>query len=283
MPECENPSIFGAFLFSAAWKLSSSPVAVGLAILIASKSPFSWTIFLNSASAAESNNKEFQIEVLLHQSMHYLPWYEVSIFMNKWSRFSSPIVRTVTTFIQKHGHWFHTTSLHYNIFIHHREFWFTWYEIVNDQFFPIIIVHLLRFIVNTLFESFIVVAVNIAHMIRWGHPPPKPHRTSDSILDHMPHVSNERWYPPANWFECNSTCCQLIEFFSQTCKTKLLAVDLIILLLSIDIEVSRLAIGFQKNCIIRLPQCTNTTLYFASCIAHLLAAYHSNSICTSLV
>ena len=40
----------------------------------------------------------------------------------------------------------------------------------------------------------------------------------------------------------------------------------------IDIEVSRLAIGFWKVCIIRLPQCFN----FASRIAHLLAAYYSN-------
>ena len=45
----------------------------------------------------------------------------------------------------------------------------------------------------------------------------------------------------------------------------------------IDIEVSRLAIGFQKVCIIILPQCFNTTLNFALCIAHLLAAYYSNS------
>ena len=51
----------------------------------------------------------------------------------------------------------------------------------------------------------------------------------------------------------------------------------------IDIEVSRLAIGFQKVCIIRLPQRTNTTLNFATHIAHLLAAYYSNSIFTSLV
>ena len=51
----------------------------------------------------------------------------------------------------------------------------------------------------------------------------------------------------------------------------------------IDIEVSRLAIGFQKVCIIRLPQCTITTLNFASRIAHLLAAYYSNNIFTSLV
>ena len=51
----------------------------------------------------------------------------------------------------------------------------------------------------------------------------------------------------------------------------------------IDIDVSRLAIGFQKVCIIRLLQCTDTALYFASRIAHLLAAYPSNSIFTSLV
>ena len=52
---------------------------------------------------------------------------------------------------------------------------------------------------------------------------------------------------------------------------------------TIDINVSRLAIGFQKVCIVRLPQGTRTTLYFASHIAHLLAAYYSNSIFTSLV
>ena len=34
------------------------------------------------------------------------------------------------------------------------------------------------------------------------------------------------------------------------------------LVLVIDIKVSRLAIGFQKVCIIRLPQCTNPTLNF---------------------
>ena len=43
--------------------------------------------------------------------------------------------------------------------------------------------------------------------------------------------------------------------------------------LTIDMEVSRLAIGFQKVCIIRLPQCTNATLNFALRIAHLLAAF----------
>ena len=43
---------------------------------------------------------------------------------------------------------------------------------------------------------------------------------------------------------------------------------------TIDIEVSRLAIGFQKFCIIRLPQCTNTALKFASRIAYILAAYY---------
>ena len=32
----------------------------------------------------------------------------------------------------------------------------------------------------------------------------------------------------------------------------------------IDMEVSRLAIGFQKVCIIKLPQCTNTTLNFST-------------------
>ena len=48
-------------------------------------------------------------------------------------------------------------------------------------------------------------------------------------------------------------------------------------------EVSRLAIGFQKVCTISLLQCTNATLNFASRIAHLLAAYYSNSIFTSLV
>ena len=53
-------------------------------------------------------------------------------------------------------------------------------------------------------------------------------------------------------------------------------------LLTIDIEVSRLAVGFQKVWVIRLPQCTNTTLNFTSRIAHLLAAYYSNSIFTSL-
>ena len=42
----------------------------------------------------------------------------------------------------------------------------------------------------------------------------------------------------------------------------------------IDIEVSRLAIGFLKVCIIRLPQCYNSTLNFAPCIAHLPAAYY---------
>ena len=31
---------------------------------------------------------------------------------------------------------------------------------------------------------------------------------------------------------------------------------------AIDIELSRLAIGFSKVCIIRLPQCTNITLNF---------------------
>ena len=51
----------------------------------------------------------------------------------------------------------------------------------------------------------------------------------------------------------------------------------------IDIEVSRLAIEFQKVCMIRLPHCTNTTLKFASRIAHQLAAYYSNSNFTSLV
>ena len=50
-----------------------------------------------------------------------------------------------------------------------------------------------------------------------------------------------------------------------------------------DIEVSRSAIGFQKVCIIRLPQCHYTTVNFALCIAHLLAAYYSNRIFTSLV
>ena len=53
--------------------------------------------------------------------------------------------------------------------------------------------------------------------------------------------------------------------------------------LTIDMEVSRLAVVFQKVCIIRLPQSTDTTLYFASRIAHLLAACYSNSIFTSLV
>ena len=41
---------------------------------------------------------------------------------------------------------------------------------------------------------------------------------------------------------------------------------------TIDIEVSRLAIEFQKVCIIVLPQCFNTTLNFALRVAHLLAA-----------
>ena len=39
----------------------------------------------------------------------------------------------------------------------------------------------------------------------------------------------------------------------------------------IDIEDSRLAIGFQKFGIIRLSQCTDTTLNFALRIAYLLA------------
>ena len=51
----------------------------------------------------------------------------------------------------------------------------------------------------------------------------------------------------------------------------------------IDIEVSRFAIGIQSVCIIRLPQCTITTLNFASRVAHLLAAYYWNRIFTSLV
>ena len=38
-------------------------------------------------------------------------------------------------------------------------------------------------------------------------------------------------------------------------------------ILAIDIEASTLAIGFPKVCIIRLPQCTNTVLNFALCIA----------------
>ena len=46
----------------------------------------------------------------------------------------------------------------------------------------------------------------------------------------------------------------------------------------IDIEVSKLAIGFQKVFIVRLPQCTNTTHNFASRIAHLLAASNYKSL-----
>ena len=52
---------------------------------------------------------------------------------------------------------------------------------------------------------------------------------------------------------------------------------------TIDFEVTRLAIGRPKVCITRLTQCTNTILNFASLIAHLLAAYYSNTIFTSLV
>ena len=57
--------------------------------------------------------------------------------------------------------------------------------------------------------------------------------------------------------------------------------------MNIDIKVSRLAIplaiGYQKLCIIILPQCANTTLNFVLCIAYLPAAYHSNSLSTGLV
>ena len=53
--------------------------------------------------------------------------------------------------------------------------------------------------------------------------------------------------------------------------------------LTIEIEVSRSAIAFTKAFIIRLPQFTDTTLNFASRIAHLLTAYYSNNIFKSLV
>ena len=76
----------------------------------------------------------------------------------------------------------------------------------------------------------------------------------------------------------NTSFCMYYIFTSKTNKGKSLCVSLI----SIDIEVSRLAVGFQKVFIIRLPQGTNTTLNFASRITHLLAAYSSNSIFTSL-
>ena len=39
-------------------------------------------------------------------------------------------------------------------------------------------------------------------------------------------------------------------------------------IICIDIVLSRLVVGFQKVCIIRLPQCTNTTLNFVLRIAH---------------
>ena len=42
-------------------------------------------------------------------------------------------------------------------------------------------------------------------------------------------------------------------------------------------------LGFKKLSVIRLTQCTNTTLNIVSHITHLLAAYHSNSIFTSHV
>ena len=44
-------------------------------------------------------------------------------------------------------------------------------------------------------------------------------------------------------------------------------IESILYVLSIDIEVSRLATGLKKVCIIKLPQCINNTLSFASRIA----------------
>ena len=38
-----------------------------------------------------------------------------------------------------------------------------------------------------------------------------------------------------------------------------------VMVMPIDIEVSRMAIGFQKVSIISLPQCTNTTLHCVFC------------------